>query len=136
MTDEADDDRATFITDLEGSGYITVLDADDEPTDEVDEWDKQGGGRFREWRVDGVTFEYVPERTHAPLSVEEEGSATKQTQLRPADIDKVGVEGTERYRMRGVNIYVDTAFRHPQNDSLRFKVEYPDTDADEEGGSA
>jgi len=134
MSDE--NDRATYINDLEGRGWITVLDAADEPTDEIDEWGEQGGGRFRTWRVGGVTFEYVPERTHAPLVVKEKGATATEAQLRPADIDKVGVEGTERYRMRGVNIYVDTAFRHPQNDSLRFKVEYPDTDADEDGGSA
>ena len=117
-----DDGRATYVTDLVGRGYITVLDADGEPTDDVDEYDEEDGGRFREWRVEGVTFDYVPERTHAPLVVREEGAASTKTQLRPADVSKTGVEGTEEYRIRGVGLVLDTAFRHPDNDSLRFKV--------------
>jgi len=128
----SDEEHARTVTDLLGRGWITVLDRDDEPTDEIDEWDEQGGGRFREWRVEGVTFEYVPERTHAPLVVREEGSAKEKTPLRPSDGDKEGVERTEEYRMRGMKILLDVAFRHPQNDSLRVKVER----LDEDGGSA
>ena len=131
MSDETD--RAVLITDFEGDGWITVLDSDDEPTDEVDEFDEDGGGRFREWRVGGVTFGYVPEDFHS-LTVDEEGVAS-DARLSPVEATREGVEGTERYRMRGVNIFVDTAFRHPQNASLRFKVEYPDTGDDEEGSA-
>jgi len=64
----------------------------------------------------------VPEQTNAPLVVVEEGSQKPKTQLRPSDVSKVGVEGTEEYRMRGVGLLLDTAFRHPGNASLRFKV--------------
>jgi len=116
------DDRATYVTDFEGDGWIIVLDADNEPTNEVDEFTEEDGGRFRTWRVEGVTFNYAPERTNAPLVVEEEGSEKSKTQLRTSESSKSGVEGTEEYRMRGLNIYVDTAFRHPQNDSLKFKM--------------
>ena len=125
-------DEATFVNNFEGRGYITVLDVDGEPTDEVDEYDEQDGGRFREWRVEGVTFDYVSERTHAPLIVRESGSAGEEVRLRPSDRSKEGVESTEEYRMRGMKILLDVAFRHPQNDSLRFKVER----LDEDGGTA
>ena len=118
----SDEDRATLVTDLVGRGYITVLDGDGEPTDEVDEYDEDGGGRFRSWRVGGVSFEYAPERTHAPLHVEEEDATATKTELRPVDGETVGVEASEFYRVRGVALVLDTAFRHPENDSLRFKV--------------
>jgi hypothetical protein len=116
------DDRATYVTDFEGDGWIIVLDADSDPTDAADEFNEKAGGRERVLRVVGVSFEYAPERTHAPLVVREEDAAAAKTQLRPADVSKAGVEGTEEYRMRGVGLLVDTAFRHPDNASLRFKV--------------
>jgi len=120
---EKETERATLVSDLEGRGYITVLDADDEATDEVDSFDEEGGGRFREWSLGGVHFDYVTERTQAPLVVREEGSAKEKTPLRPSDGSKEGVEATEEYRMRGMKILLDVAFRHPNNDSLRVKVE-------------
>jgi len=53
---DAVEDRATKINDLLGRGYVTVLDADGEPTDAVDEFTEGDGGRFRTWRVEGVTL--------------------------------------------------------------------------------